>query len=118
MSWLLSLCLSKEARRSFIIEFNKPDSKYRAVLCNSILIRLNNVTTDDFSADAISFLLADLGRTKINDSWRGHLLGRTATEQFVAERLIPLLPDANPPLLGNLQKVLRQAGSRHGRRYI
>ena len=117
MSRLLALCLSKEEFISLIAEFNKAESKYRAVITNIILYRNNEITTDDFSMDAISFLLTDLGRMEISDSWRGHLLGQTATEQFVYERLFPLLPEAKAPLLTNLKNVIRQAGSRHGRRY-
>jgi len=117
LSLLFSCCLHKEVCRSFVIEFNKPSSKYRAVLAHSILLRQNDLTTDDFSADAVSFLLADLSRAGSVRSWDVHLLGQTATELFVAERLLPLLPEAKAPLLANLQKVLRQAGSRHGRRY-
>lgn len=118
MSWLFATCLSKEARQAFVTEFNKSGSKYRTVLSHSILLRQNDLTTDDFSADAVSFLLADLGRVNISYFWRGHLLGQTATEQFVSERLLPLVPEAKDLLLSNLQKVLRQAGSRHGRRYL
>ena len=117
MSWLLSSCLNKEARRSLVIEFNKPSSKYRTVLAHSILLRQKGLTIADFGPDAVSFLLADLGRAGSVDSWRGHVLGQIATEQFVTERLLPLLPEAKDPLLTNLQAVLRQAGSRHGRRY-
>jgi hypothetical protein len=117
MSWLLTSCVSKETRHSFVIEFNKPGSKYRSLLARSILLRYNDLTTDDFTSDAISFLLADLNRVGSVD-YLGHILGQTATEQFVEERLLPLLPEAKNPLLTNLQRVLRQAGSRHGRRYI
>src|ERR1017187_3602979 len=70
-----------------------------------------------FGADAVSFLFADLNRAGSVERWRGHLLG-TATEQFVNERLLPLVADAKPPLSDNLRKVLRQAGPRHGRRYV
>jgi hypothetical protein len=31
---------------------------------------------------------------------------------------LPLLQDAKPPLLENLKSVIKQAGTRHGRRYI
>lgn len=117
ISWLFSLSLSKEARSSFVTEFNKPDSKYRSVLARSFLLFYRDLTTDDFSEDAISFLLADLTHRK-SLGWHGHLLGKTATEQFVAERLLPLLPTAKGLLRRNLEKVLRDAGSRHGRRYI
>jgi hypothetical protein len=118
MSWLFATCLSKEAREAFVKEFNKSGSKYRDVLSHSILLRQNDLSTDDFSPDAISFLLADLGRIDLRNYWCGHLLGQTATEQFVAERLLPLVPEAKGLLLSNIKKVLRQAGSRHGRRYL
>jgi SIR2-like domain len=116
LSWLFSVCLKKEVCRSFVVEFNKSGSKYRTVLA-PILSSQNDLTTDDFSADAVSFLLADLNRAE-DVNWHGHLLGQTATEHFVAERLLPLLLEAKDTLLTNLQKVLRQAGSRHGRRYV
>ena len=116
LSWLFSFCLSHEARNALILEFNRSDSKYRSVLARSILSRQTNLTSDDFGPDAVSFLLADLNR-KEPLGMNGHLLGQTATEQFVADRLLPLLPDAKDPLRANLRKVLRQAGSRHGKRY-
>ena len=103
---------------AFVTEFNKPNSKFRNVLLNYVLYYRMDLITEAFSEDAISFLLADLSRDGSAFFSRGHLAGNTATEQFVTERLIPLLQDAKPPFLENLQKVLMQAGSRHGRRYI
>lgn len=117
LSRMFSLCLSEETRHSFVVEFNKPESKYRAVLARSVLLDQNELSTEDFSEDAISFLLADLAHSEIR-TFRGHLLGRTATEKFVSERLLALVHDAQPPLSSNLQKVLREAGKRHGQRYI
>jgi hypothetical protein len=117
LSWLLSSFLNKEERYSLVAEFNKPDSKYRSVIAHSILSSFNDLTTDEFSTDAVSYLLADLSRSVSVNPFHSHVLGKTATEQFVEERLLPLLPDAKVPLLTNLKKVLRQAGSRHGRRY-
>lgn len=117
MSWLLWSCMSKEAFRSVIAEFNKPKTKYRAVIARTILHWQKEITTDDFSTDAVSFLLADLSRVGSFDSLRGHTLGLTATEQFVHERLLPLVSDAKEPLLTNLKNVIRKAGLRHGRRY-
>lgn len=118
LSSLFASHVSKETRHAFVIEFNKAASKYRGVLADSILLKQIELTTEDFSADAVSFLLADLNHTEIINSWRGHLLGQIATEKFVAERLLPLVPEAKDFLLSNIQKVLRQAGSRHGRRYL
>ncbi|MFI5396415.1 MAG: SIR2 family protein [Candidatus Binatia bacterium] len=118
ISWLFSRCLKPEAREAFVAEFNNPGSEFRTVLARSILLARSDLTTDNFSEDAVSFLLADLNREGSANLLRGHLLGAAATETFVTERLLPLLPEAKEHLLKNLQKVLRQAGSRHGRRYI
>jgi hypothetical protein len=109
---------ARGARSAFVAEFNKQGSRYRSVLAYSVLPRFPDLTTDAFSEDAISFLLADLNRPGAAGGLHGHLLGGTATEQFVTERLLPLIPDTKPPFSENLQKVLRQAGSRHGRRYV
>src|SRR6185369_4389585 len=65
ISWLFSWCLSEEARRDFVAEFNRPGSKYREILSRSILLAQNDLTTDDFSAEAISFLMAELGRAEM-----------------------------------------------------
>lgn len=110
--------LNREVQHGFVAEFNRPGSKFRQVLLRFVLPGLSEITTEVFSKDAISFLLADLDREGSVSSFHGHPLGRTATEQFVTERLLPLLPDAKPPLLKNLHELLRQIGSRHGRRYL
>lgn len=110
--------LSREVQESFVAEFNQVDSKYRGVLLGFVLPQFNNITIEAFNEDAISFMLADLSRKNNISSFRRHLLGQVATEQFIIERLLPLLPNAKQPLLKNLHKVLKQAGSRHGRRYI
>jgi hypothetical protein len=110
--------LNREVQDGFVAEFNKSSSRFRWLLLHFVLPDRSNITTEVFSEDAISFLLADLSRKGSVPSFRGHLLGITATEQFVTERLLPLLPDAKQPLLKNLHEVLKQAGSRHGRRYV
>ena len=50
--------------------------------------------------------------------FESHVLGSTAIEEFVTERLVPLLAGAKEPGLSKLQAVLRQAGLRHNRRYV
>ena len=117
MSWLFSKYLSQGARHSFVEEFNKSNSKYRAMLADSILLHQNELTSDEFGSDAVSFLLASLNR-KMSFNFRGHLLGQTATEKFVVNRLLPLVSDDPSPLQANLREVLRQAGSRHGKRFV
>jgi hypothetical protein len=110
--------LAREKQDEFVAEFNNPGSKFRRVLQRNVLPYLGDLATDALGDDALSFLLADLNREKSVSSFRGHLLGSAATEQFVSDRLLPLLSDAKPPLSNNLRSVLKQAGSRHGRRYL
>ena len=110
--------LNREVQHEFVFEFNKPSSKFRRLLLRFVLPHITDITTEMFSEDAISFLLADLSYKGGASPFRGHLLGRTATEEFVTERLLPLLGDTKQPFLGNLHTVLRRAGSRHGRRYF
>lgn len=111
--------LNREVQDGFVAEFNKSGSKFRRLLLLYVLPHRSDITTEVFSEDAISFLLADLGREgSVSSFFPRHLLGSTATERFITERLMPLLPDAKQPLLNNLSEVLRQAGSRHGRRYV
>ena len=110
--------LNRDVQHEFIFEFNKPSSKFRRLLLQFVLPHFTDITTDMFSEDVISFLLADLSEEGSASHFRGHLLGRTATEEFVTERLLPLLSDIKQPFSKNLHAVLRQAGSRHGKRYF
>jgi hypothetical protein len=118
ISLLFAGHLKPAARKAFLTEFNMRDSRHRKVLARTILLARDDLTTDDFSEDAVSFLLSDLSRKGSCDGFREHLLGRTATETFVVERLLPLLSEAKGDFEGNLLQVLREAGSRHGRRYV
>lgn len=117
MAWLFDSILSAGTPDAFVTEFNRGTSRFRRVLADFIFRRFSNLTTDVFSDDAVSFLLADLNR-KGSVGFDGHLLGPTATEQFVTERLLPLVTDAQAPFSENLRRVLQHAGSRHGRRYV
>lgn len=110
--------LSRDTQQEFVAEFNRVGSKFRLTLLQYVLPYFNDTTTDAFGEDAISFLLADLNQGKSGYSFNPPLLGSTATERFAHERLLPLLSSAREPLLKNLQKVLKEAGSRHGKRYL
>ena len=110
--------LSADVQEEFVSEFNKPSSKFRSVLLHFVVPGLPDLSTNAFSEDAVSLLLADLDRESGARSFESHVLGSTATEEFVTERLVPLLAGAKEPGLSKLQAVLRQAGSRHNRRYF
>lgn len=118
LSWLFANKLTPETRDAFVREFNRQNSPYRSILASKILLARHDLSIDQFSENAISFLLADLSTRKDIDAFEEHLLGSTVTETFVIERLLPLLPNTEEPLRSNLVKVLRQAGRRHGRRYV
>ena len=107
-----------EVQQEFLGAFNSGGSQVRRLLLGVVLPYLTDITTDMFSEDALSFLLDDLRREGSIQDFRGHLLGRVATERFVGKRLLPLLEDTEQPLFRNLRVVLRQAGSRHGKRYF
>jgi hypothetical protein len=110
--------LSVEAREAFVAEFNRAGSHYRPVLTRFVLWRWRDLTSDDLSEEAQLFLVEDLKRNGSVDGFYGHLLGHTATEAFVTDRLVPLLSTQNSVLQQNLVRVLEHAGSRHGRRYV
>ena len=110
--------LSADVQEEFVSEFNKPRSKFRGVLLHFVVPSLPDLSTNAFSEDAVSLLLADLDRESGARSIESDVLGSTATEEFVTERLVPLLAGAKEPGLSKLQAVLRQAGSRHNRRYF
>ncbi|HZG19618.1 MAG TPA: SIR2 family protein [Herbaspirillum sp.] len=108
----------QEKLGEFVTEFNSGNSKYRGILSRYILVFCNGLTTDVFSEDAISFMLANLNRNDPFMHFRGHILSHTATERFIEERILPLLPKAQSPLLENLSCVLSDAGARLGRRFV
>ena len=111
--------VSIEVQGEFVSEFNKPHSRFRELLFRFVIPYITDFSTDEFSEHAISFLLAHLSSEEaVTYVYDRNVLGSTATEQFVTDRLLPLLANAEEPLLRNLQAVLRQAGSRHNRRYF
>ncbi len=118
LSSLFAHNLTTEVLDEFVAEFNKQVSPFRGVLAETILPARKDLSIEQLSEDAVSFLLADLSTRTSIDSFPGHLLGDITTEAFVIERLLPLLPTAKDPFRSNLSKVLQQAGRRHGRRYV
>jgi hypothetical protein len=115
---LFSKHLPASTRRAFLNEFNKPDSPYRDVLARSILVEQSGFTTDDLSETGLDFLLAQLSRDRFA-GFDGHFLGKWATESFCENQLVPLLEQTSDKTTAkNLQRILRDAGRRHGRRYL
>jgi hypothetical protein len=122
LAYLLSefLCskLSKESFKPFLAEFNRTDSPYRDILACNILPSIEYITTDDFTDETKSLLLTKLNQSDFIKKFHGNLLGNASTEKFVVESLLPLSNIDEEPLSTNLRKILKEAGSRHGKRYI
>lgn len=118
LSHLFAVAITGNAKEAFVAEFNKKSAMYRPILAQTILLARNDITTDSFTEETIDFLIADLARPRAWHPVDGHLLGRTATETFVIDRLLPLLSAASSDLKDNLLHVLDDAGNRHGRRYV
>lgn len=115
-SVLFSEHVTTEVRRELIAEFNKDSSIFRRVLANHVLNGFHDLKMEDLSSSALVFLLKELENVHID--YRGSVLGNCATEQFVNDKLLPLLKTENALLMQNVRKVLHHTGQRHGRRYV
>jgi len=112
---VLPKSISKESRRLFLDEFNKPESKYRNLLKEHFLADLPDLSLETLSEEAIQYLLLDLEREQEYDSFN---IGAIATEQFVETRLFPLLTNKTEPFNSNLRNAIRIAGEKNNRRFI
>lgn len=118
VSWLLSVILNNNQKREFISEFNRGSSENRYILSEYVLPKFSELTTDDFSEEALNYLLEDLKRKKITKLYQTKLLAKCATESVVVDYLLPLLDSADGIFKYNLNILLEQIGSRHRRRYL
>lgn len=60
LSLIIAAAPNVQAGLDLLAEFNNPSSQYRRLLARHILIRFTDITSDQFSEDAISFLLSEL----------------------------------------------------------
>lgn len=109
---------SRALHEEFIRELNA-SSVHRKFIADYVLPHIGFATTDDLSSDTVSYLLAELRDTRVVLQWfpRSALLS-TATESFVQQHLLPLLPSATGVFRVNLKQLLVSIGERHGRRYV
>jgi len=116
VSSLFAERLSADDQAALLREFNKCDSKYRGILARVLLPYRTDLTTEQFSSDAIQYLLDELRVSPVDTTHS--LLAISCTEAFVASTLLPLNASAEGLLKDNLRHILKEAGDRHGRRYI
>lgn len=112
----LAKCTDRDSKAALIDAFNAGRS--RSLLAYYVLPLVPNLSLSDLSEAAIDWLLAGLNSDR-PFSFRGPLLGRLATEEFVDARLIPLLlGDPPAPFRANLIRCLQVAGEIHRKRYV
>ncbi|TAE84375.1 MAG: hypothetical protein EAY81_07650, partial [Bacteroidetes bacterium] len=109
--------ISKDKRQELISEFNNPKSKYRKILSQVVLIRMPDLKLEDFTKESLSYLFEEL-KTKRIDFLDRSILSDIATEQFVIERMLPLLTNMEGVGHKNLEKLIERIGKKHKRRYL
>jgi hypothetical protein len=109
--------ISKEKRHEFISEFNNPKSEYRKTLSQVILTRMPALKLEDFTNESLSYLFEELKTRKI-DFFNSSILSDIATEQFVTERMLPLLQNMKGVGRKNLETLIETIGKKHKRRYL
>lgn len=114
---VISTYISIDKRNEFIKEFNDPNSQYRSVISRIIFRKLEDLTIDEFTEEAITYLLDELKSIKLN-LWVSSILINIATESFVNERLIPLLKSKKGIEQKNLKEIIEKIGKKHERRYL
>jgi hypothetical protein len=115
---VLTRFVSKDKRMEIVQEFNRPDSKYREILSNHFLPRIDDLKLEDISIDGIEFLLRQVGKVRINH-WNRNLLVELSTEDFVQNRLIPLLEKSDDAEeKNNIAHLIHAIGKNHKRRYL
>lgn len=103
--------------RRLIKILSDEESMHRSTVSELILPYSENVMLSDMPESAVSYLLAELRGPKRHPLTR-HLIAEVADEDFVQERLLPLLTDVEDQFQLNLRAVLEYVGQRHGRRYL
>jgi hypothetical protein len=106
-----------QTKQRLIAVLSDEESKHRATVATRILPFCEHLMLSDLPENAVSYLLADLRRSKYRP-WGQHLIAEVADEDFVQERLLPLLTEVEDQFQRNLREVLEYVGRRHGRRYL
>ena len=86
-----------------------------------VIGKMDNVSTDDLSPDAIAKLLEFSLNLQAVGPLDSPLLGTLATERFVEEKLLPLIQNSvevTEEARSHIEKVLHNAGRRHNKRYV
>lgn len=107
----------QKTKRRLIAVLADEESKHRATVSKLILPFCEHLVLSDIPENAVSYLLAEMREPK-SRPWEQHLIAEVADEDFVQERLLPLLTEVEDQFQRNLREVLEYVGRRHGRRYL
>jgi hypothetical protein len=116
ISILMSKVLKPNEVETLILEFNKPDSKYRKILSSDLLPRIDELKLEDLTSESISYLLNNIQREASH--YRGGLLQKIATDEFVKSTLVPEYSKSKGKRKKYFNKVLEKIGKKHGKRYL
>lgn len=107
----------KEKRQEFVLEFNYENSHYREIINKIIFRKINDLKLEDFTEEALSYLIKKLKSDKI-DIFNHNILIDIANEKFVSESLLPLFKDSVGIERDNLELAIEKIGKKHKRRYL
>ena len=115
-SFFLAGCTDKHTRDELNRMFNSQADRRNVLIL--VLEEIDDLSFEDLSSDASEWLIARMRKSRY-DLWRPPLLARIATDEFVEERLLPLLiEEDSEPLRSNLHHLLDAIGRRHNKRYV
>jgi len=78
---------------------------------------MGDLKLNDFTEETLIYLFEELKTKKIG-YWDSSILTDIATEQFVTDRMLPLLKDAKRIERKNLEIIIDKIGRQHKRRYL
>ncbi|TDD57341.1 hypothetical protein E1263_24220 [Kribbella antibiotica] len=114
----LSNSMDADNRREAVGLFNA-GGEFRAALDEYVLALMPELNLSHFTDEAVDWMVGNLSLHGYRFAVRTPLLASVADENLVQDRLIPALVDGPGELLRrNLLVVLREAGEKHGRRYV
>jgi hypothetical protein len=108
--------LAREARNRIIIRANDPSDPQSTFILVQLVRRMQTVTTDNLTGKAGQRLLSSF----LNGEYDGDPLptpGSIATERYIREVVMPYAIHLEPNMMENMERILIEAGARHGMRY-
>lgn len=114
---IIGIYLTSKNKAELLEILKNGNKDYKEIILKRILSYSSGITTDDFDESIISFILSDL-KNERKEYFFEHILMKTATEEFINIRLLPLLNSTDPIFLKNIKDIIRNAARRHGKRYL